>query len=174
MLLAPSDARASWLLLRSKPRQEGLAEQSLAARGFDTWCPRILEKPAHRYAPAGPSPLFPGYLLCRGVIREAFRAAGFAHGVGGFVKFGERFAALDDEDVERLRENEGDRGYVLPRQLRVVPQKGSRVRVVQGAFTGYEGIVMDYCSAKERVRLLLMLVTGSLRVQVSTEEIRVA
>lgn len=174
MLLNASETRASWLLLRSKPRQEALALESLSSRGFETYCPRVLEKQSHRYAPSNPVPLFPGYLFCRAVLTEAFRAAGFAHGVGGFVKFGERFAALDDDDVERLRQGEGERGFLVARELRVAPKKGERVRVVTGAFKGYEGVVMDYCSGKERVRLLLMLVTGSLRVEVPAEEVRVA
>jgi transcription antitermination factor NusG len=174
MLLTSSDVRISWLLVRSKPRLEGLALETLSARGFETYCPRILERPTHRHAPTGPVPLFPGYLFCRGILLEHFHAVTFAHGVSGFVRFGERFAALSDEEVEALRSREEGRGYLVPRDIRVAPTKGSRVRVVEGAFKGYEGLVMDYCSAKERVKLLLLLVTGSLRVQVPTEQVRVA
>ena len=174
MLLSPLDVRISWLLLRSKPRQEGLALESLSARGFETYCPRILQKPAHRHSPTAPVPLFQGYLFCRGVLHEAFHAAGFARGVSGLVRFGERFAAIDDDDVARLRACEEDRGYHVPRDVRVFAPRGSRVRVLEGPFKGYEGVVEDYCSSNERVRLLLMLVKGSLRVQVPTEQIRVA
>lgn len=174
MLLSPLDVRASWLLLRSKPKQESLALESLSSRGFETYCPRILDKPAHRHAPTGPVPLFPGYLFCRGSVLGDFHALTYAHGVTGFVRFGERFAALEDEEISSLREREDGRGYLVPRDVRIYAPRGSRVRVVDGAFRGYEGTVMGYCSGKERVKLLLLLVKGSLRVQVPTEQIRVA
>lgn len=174
MLLNLSDVRASWLLLRSKPRQESLALESLGARGLETYCPRILQRPTHRRAPTGPVPLFTGYVLCHGSLQDVFHAAGYAPGVRGFVRFGERFAALDGEDVARLRDSESGRGYLVPQDVRVLAARGSRVRIVDGAFKGYQGIVMDYCSSTERVRLLLTLVKGSLRVQVPTEQVRVA
>lgn len=175
MLLTPSDARVAWLLLRSKPRQESFALESLAARGLEVYCPRILQKRRYRSAPAGPVPLFTSYLFCRSALHEAFSAAGFAHGVAGFVKFGDRFAALEDDDVERMRGCEEGRGYLIPRDVRVLAQKGSRVKVTSGPFQGYEGVVEDYCSQKERVRLLLMLVKGRrMRVQLPTEQIHVA
>ena len=172
MLIALDDGRLVWLLVHTKPKQEAAVVQALAGRQIPAYCPRILEPRWHARAPRGPVPLFPSYVFARCVVRERYTAVRYCPGAAGVVRFGEALAAVEDEFVEGLREREGERGYVLVSQARREPAKGSRVKVVQGPLQGLEGIVARYLPARDRVRLLLKMVTGVRSVEVDARHVR--
>jgi transcription antitermination factor NusG len=148
-----------WLLVRTKPKQEAIAEQALRVRGLPVYCPRVVEPPAHARAPRGPVPLFPSYVFCRATPEDGLAAATYCPGVRRLVRFGERFAALRDADVDRLRACETDRGHL------VVPtppfEPGITVRLAAGPLSGLEAVVDRPLPSGERIRLLLTVASGS-------------
>lgn len=174
MLLSPFETRPIWLLVRTKPRQERLASESLECRGIGVYCPRILEPREHIRAARAPLPLFPSYLfgLCR--LAESFHALAYCPGVSGPVRFGDRLAAVEEEDVALLREKEQGRGYLLPAFVRKPPVKGSRVAVLAGPFKGLRGIVEHYQPAQNRIRILMEVVSGTWRARLAADFVRVA
>jgi transcriptional antiterminator RfaH len=149
-----------WLVVRTKPKQERHALEALAGRGIEAYCPRILEPPQHRHAPRGPVPLFPGYVFARCLLPQCYRAVHYCSGVAGVVRFGQELAVLDDAIVEALREREGERGYVVVREVRRQPRQGEAVRIVEGPLAGLSGVVERYVPGRDRVRLLLRVVRG--------------
>ena len=171
MLVAKTDERAHWFLVRTKRLQERKAAQSLEGRGIPAYCPLLLEPRLSRFAPRGPVPMFPGYVFGCLALGQSFAAAHYAPGTTGLVRLGEGFAALEDELVRELKAREADRGYVvldlLPRQVRV----GMRVRVTRGALRGWEGIVSRYVPARQRVRILLGLTYGVRSVEVDAADV---
>lgn len=174
MLLNAGDPRPAWYLLRTKPRQERFVEGLLAARGFNTYLPRVLEPPVHRRAPRGPVPLFPSYIFVHCVLAEHFSPVNFCPGGVGVVRFGSEFAAVEDELIQFLRMRQKDRGYVAVAEARKAPSPGAKARVIGGVFAGYEGLVERYLPARDRVRLLLTLVGGRRLVEVEARHIRCA
>ena len=174
MLIALDDPRLLWLLVHTKPKQESAVVQALAVREIPAYCPRILEPRRHARAPRGPVPLFPSYVFARCVVKERYTAVRYCPGASGIVRFGEALAAVEDGFVTSLREREGERGYVVIAEARRVPAKGSRVKVVDGPLHGVEGIVTKYLPARDRVRLLLTMVTGVRNVEVDARHIRCA
>ena len=48
------------------------------------------------------------------------------------------------------------------------------MRIVSGPLAGYEGLVEEYLPSRDRVRLLLKLVTGTWRAQVKASLVRCA
>ena len=172
LLIEPTDPRPAWLLLRTKPKQERAVALALEGRGVKAYCPRVLEPRTHRRAPVGPVPLFPSYLFAHGAPRDSFRAIHFCAGAAGIVRFGDLIAAVEDEFIETLREREGDVGHLVLRDVRAAPRKGSRVTIAAGPFTGYEGLVERYLPARDRVRILLMLVGGTRRVELEARHVR--
>jgi hypothetical protein len=62
--------RSPWLLVHTKTKQETVAEQGLTTRGFPTYCPHVLEPPAHARAPGGPLPLFPSYVFWKADVER--------------------------------------------------------------------------------------------------------
>lgn len=174
MLISPESPREAWLLLRTKHKQEKLAEESLQGRTVETYCPRVLEGRRHRHAPLGPVPLFPSYLFARCEIPSAFSRVAYCPGIVDVVRFGQLVAAVEADEIEALRAREQGRGFVTFRSVRQRPTKGSRVSVTSGPFKGLEGIVDEYVPAHDRVRLLLKAVSGTWRVLLDREQIRVA
>lgn len=174
MLVAPDDPRLLWLLLRTKPRQERGVAESLLARGVQGYLPRLLEPRTHLRAPLGPVPLFPSYVFARCVARDRWAAVNYCPGAIGVVRFGGLVAAVEDEVVAGLVDREGDRGYLVPREIRHEPRAGARARVVAGPLRGFEGVVTRYLPAKDRVRLLLSLVSGVRNVELDARHLRCA
>ena len=172
MLIAIDDPRSVWLLLRTKPKQENAVAQALAARGVPVYCPRVLEPRAHARAPRGPVPLFPAYVFAQCVVSERYALVNYCPGAAGVVRFGERLAAVEEEFLIALRQREGERGYLVIGDARKPPSEGARVRVVSGPLRGVEGIVTRYLPAKDRVRLLLAMVSGPRNVEVDARHIR--
>jgi transcription antitermination factor NusG len=174
MLISLDDPRQVWLLVRSKPKQESALVLALSTRDVAAYCPKVLEPRWHSRAPRGPVPLFPSYVFARCVPKEKYTAVRYCTGAAGIVRFGEELGAVEDEFVASLREREGDRGYLVIAAARRAPVKGSRVRIVQGPLKGIEGLVTHYLPAKDRVRLLLTMVSGVRNVEVDARHIHSA
>ncbi|MFZ5785784.1 MAG: transcription termination/antitermination protein NusG [Acidobacteriota bacterium] len=166
MLVAPTDPRLLWLVLRTKPKQERTVLEVLAGRDIEAYCPRVIEPRAFARAPHGPVPLFPSYVFSRCVPAERFAAANYCPGAAGILRFGGSIAVVEDEFIAMLREREGERGYLVIGEARRRPVAGERVRIAKGPLAGLEGIVEKYMPAKDRVRLLLALVGGTRRAEV--------
>lgn len=147
---------------------------ALEGRGVLAYCPRVLEPRTHRRAPVGPVPLFPSYIFAYCAVRDRFRTIHFCAGAAGVVRFGNHLAAVEDEFIEQLREREAGRGHLVFRDMRKAPREGSRVRVLSGPLSGYEGLVERYLPSRDRIRILLMLVGGTRRVEVDARHVRCA
>jgi transcription antitermination factor NusG len=174
MLISAVDPRPYWFLLRTKAKQEGKALGMLDARGIVSYCPRMLEPHRRPWEPKGPVPLFPGYVFAFLPLADHRAAAQYCPGGAGFVRFGEAFAALEEETIEALRSREEGRGYILIERPRKELRPGSRVRVVGGVLSGIEGIVSRYMRGRERVKLLLTLTSGVRAAEVAANSVRCA
>ena len=174
MLIPFDDPQPSWLLVRSKPKQESALVQALSGRDVIAYCPKVLEPRWHARAPQGPVPLFPSYVFAYFAPMEKFTAVRYCPGAAGIVRFGLELGAVEEAFITDLRRREGERGYLVIGEARRAPAKGSRVRVVEGPFQGIEGIVTHYLPAKDRVRLLLNMVGGVRRIEVDARHIRSA
>lgn len=174
MLIPPTTPVLSWLLVRSKPKQERLVVEALQARGIEGYLPRVVEPRSHIRAPRGPVPLFPSYVFARCVPGERFAAVNYCPGGLGVVRFGALLAGLEEGVVELLRQREGERGYLVYGEVRRAPRVGSRMRIVDGPLRGFEGIVARYAPAQDRVRLLLSIIGGVRQVEVDARHLRCA
>lgn len=174
MMVAPSDPRRLWLLVRTKPKQERRVEDSLGARGVPAFCPRVLEPRLRRWEPKGPVPLFPGYVFAQLVLADGYAAVQYSAGSAGLVRLGAHFAALEDGDVETLRGSQGERGYAVLPTRRPEVRPGTRVTVVGGSLDGIEGVVTRYLPGRQRVQILLALAWGGCSAEVDARRVRCA
>lgn len=96
--------------------------------------------------------VFPGYVFVQMLMDdEAWYAIHNTPGVTGFVGSGTRPTPLRDEEVERiLRRIESEEPTV-----RVSFREGQRVRIVDGPFTDFHGIVDEIDMQRGKVRLLV-------------------
>lgn len=160
----------SWYLVYTKPRQEGVALENLLRQGYGAYLPRareIRKCNGRRVAMVGP--LFPRYLFIHldthtdnwGPIRSTV-------GVVSLVRFGPEPAHVTDELVAFLKSQEGQDGVHEWAERKYAT--GDRVRVADGVFQGYEGILLARTS-RERVLVLLDFLDRQIRMQVSVGQI---
>jgi transcriptional antiterminator RfaH len=154
----------AWYLVYSKPRQEELALENLRRQGYESYLPRIRSRRRRlgKYVSLV-EPMFPRYLFVHlsdetdnwGPIRSTV-------GVANLVRFGELPAKVPDNLVQALRSRDDDLGVqqYAPPELR----PGDRIRIVEGAMAGYEGI-FHARTGRERVVILLEVVGKATRVQ---------
>lgn len=170
MLVDVSDPAPYWFVIRCKPRRESQAAEALAARKLSVYLPLVLEPAAG--GKEAKHPLFPGYLFVRCQLARHYRLVTYCPGVASFLRFGERFAALEEHLVQFFKNREV--AGVIPLREAVRPvTRGTRARVISGPFRGLEGIVDRYIPARQRVRLMLTTLAASKVIEVDRRAIAV-
>lgn len=165
-------ARA-WYLVYCKPRQESVARENLTRQGYETYLPcmrDVRRRQGKRVSLI--APMFPRYLFIH-LNRETDNWAPIRStlGVVSIVKFGRAAARVPDDLLAMLRSREDVQGIQL---LPVEEYKpGSRVRITQGGFAGYEGI-FQAASGRDRVTVLLDVLGRKARASVDSSSIEPA
>ena len=165
------DMSRSWVVVRTKPRQERTAVHHLAQRGVSPYCPMFLQPPWHPRAPRGPVPLFASYIFVQCRLPEQMNAVRFCPGVSSPVVFGDDIAIVDQELIDALKAREGSRGYALPSEQEDGIPEGAVVRVMRGPFEGAEAVFSGYLRGGERAKVLLDLLRGRHAVEVDSSSL---
>jgi transcription termination/antitermination protein NusG len=96
--------------------------------------------------------VFPGYVLVELVMGDdAWYVVRNTPGVTGFVGSGNRPTPLEDDEVKQILKQM----KVEAPKVKVSFSKGERVKVVDGPFTDFIGIVDDINAEKGKVRVLV-------------------
>ena len=149
-----------WYCLRTQTKREHIAAATVKQhfRGeIEVFCPRIkFKKPTRRGVIWWVEPLFPGYFLARFDIPLHLRDLLHLNGVSGAVQFGSVLPEVPESFVTELRDDftldEDDQGILaVERKLGV----GDEVEMVDGAFRGVGGKIMEVLPSTERVKVLL-------------------
>ena len=145
-----------WYAIQTKPNRESFVQAVLAEAGLEIYCPRI------RRPSRGPgrrswkeAVLFPGYLFARFDFTKDYPRLRWQPGLVRVVMSGATALAVNEETLASVRRMETEGLRHMFRPVRWKP--GTRVRVVQGPFTGFEGRVSMTLGGGERVRILLEL-----------------
>ena len=160
MLADLSSARRVWAVLATKPRKEEIALVFIGEEGFEGYQPKV----KNRHTGPIPRPMFPGYLFVRLSPKVELPKVRFFPGIFRPLLFGEQLACVEPELIQSWREREGGRGFLCP-EPEAPFRVGQRVRFQEGAFAGMEGTVLEALPSKDRVRLLLEYLGGSLSVE---------
>ncbi len=155
----------SWYLVYTKPRQEEVAQTNLVRQGYGVYLPHVREaRKRQGRRTMVVEPLFPRYLFIHldthtdnwGPIRSTL-------GVASLVRFGQEPARIPDELVDFLKARASEAG--LHDWAEQNYRAGDKVRVAEGAFRGYEGIMLARTS-RERVVVLLDILGRQVRTKV--------
>ena len=97
---------------------------------------------------------YPGYILVEmEMTDDSWHLVRTTPGVTGFIGAGRRPVCLSEEEVaEVLRQTEERKDKPTPR---VTFQKGEGVRVVEGPFTNFSGVVEEVNASRGRVKILV-------------------
>jgi transcriptional antiterminator RfaH len=163
-------ASKNWYLVYAKPRQETVAQTNLKRQGYETYLPlirRASKRQGKRVTVIGP--MFPRYLF----IHLDNRSDNWAPirstlGVVSLVRFGAHAAQVPNDLIATLRQREDEQGV----QIVLTPEyrPGSRVRITEGSFAGYEGVFLAK-SGRDRTVLLLEILGKHTRAVVHVDTI---
>jgi len=152
---ASADAAGfAWYCARTKPKHEHIVAAGLKRNmGLEVFHPRLrMERPTRRGVVRVVEPLFPCYVFVRCNINDCLDGVRYVNGVSSLVHFGDRIPVVPDHVVEELRQC-----FELQELLDVEEhlRPGTEVTVGEGAFHGFNGIVLKVLSARQRVQILL-------------------
>jgi transcriptional antiterminator NusG len=112
--------------------------------------------------------IYPGYVLVEMIMEDdSWYVVRNTPGVTGFVGSGARPVPLEDAEVKRLLKQLRDE---TPR-YRISFQKGSVVRITQGPFQDFTGVVDELMVEKEKVRVLVSIFGRATPVELSFGQI---
>ena len=155
-----------WYVVYSKRNKEEQAQFYLAAKGIESFFPRLLigaSKTKTRIVP-----LFPNYLFVRINMATDAHYVTWTPGVHRFVSFSEVPVPLEPAIVSFLQSQAGPSGVIRAcSQLK----SGQEVEIKGGPFEGLLGIIQDPPDAKGRVRVLLNLMNRQVAVSLGLDNI---
>ena len=160
----------SWYLIHTKPRQEQTARRNLERQGYRVYLPlaRVLRRREGRRV-ASIGALFPRYLFVELNLRSDNAAPiRSTVGVSALVRFGQEPARVPARFIASLRDREDVDG-VHEWVTREIPA-GTRVRIADGRFQGYEAIFLAR-SGRERVSIMLDILGRTVRTSVDAGQI---
>ena len=165
---------AHWYLVHTLPNNETRADINLRRQGFATYLPCFQRQRRHaRRVDIVTRPLFPRYLFVRlDLARDQWRSVQSTFGVSALVFAGEKPAALSNYVIDEIRARENGDGFIvlgLPAGLKT----GSPVRLIDGLFVDYQG-VLERIADERRVSVLLSMLGRQVRVFVPVESVAVA
>jgi len=112
--------------------------------------------------------MFPGYLFARFELAQMHRQVRYSHGVGGIVRFADRYPTVDEEALAHLRGYTGATEVIEPSYHL---SEGDQVQIVGGAFIGLEAVVTQVLSAKERVKILMDFLGRKMEAEVQCSSV---
>jgi transcriptional antiterminator RfaH len=162
-----------WFAVFSKPRREVEAAEQLEQQGFTAFLPRVRARRRLRGQwREVVEPMFPRYLFLRATLGlDDLRPIRSTRGVVGLVRFGGEPRPVPEVLIAELYRlcSAADGALDLPEPL--VP--GSRVRILEGPFAGYEAELLSQ-DGEHRARVLLTMLGQSHAVQMPLNILTVA
>jgi transcription antitermination factor NusG len=153
----------AWFLIHTKPSKERWVRDQLSEIVPEVFLP-LLRARAQRWGRLTWSvmPLFSRYVFARFELEAGYQNVSYLPGVQGLVSAGKVPLVVPETIVAEIKRR-GVNGIV---QIQDKPfGGGEKVRVVGGAFHGFEAVFERYLSNAERVAILLNSIeTGGLRV----------
>lgn len=159
---------SKWFLVKTKPLNERRVHTRLTGAGYDAIFPQVRKKNRKRAA-IEIRPLFPTYLFVRFAL-EQLRTVRYTHGVARVVSFGPEPQEVGGEIIDAVRARMDEEGIVTLVRAPVRWERGQKVRIGEGPFSGLEAIFVEELPDRDRVVLLLDAVS-SFKVTIDKESI---
>lgn len=159
----------AWYCARTKPKHEHIAAANLRRNlGLEVFHPRLrIERATRRGVVRTVEPLFPCYIFVRG-FGSTLNEIRYVAGVSTLVHFGQQIPIVSDSVIEELKQcfEEEEPLYV---EDRLCP--GSEVSIADGAFRGFQAIVLKMLPARQRVQILLDILGRQTLVEVDRQSV---
>jgi transcriptional antiterminator RfaH len=161
----------AWFCVRTQQKHEHIAAAHLrrAVTEVDVFNPRLrIRRATRRGAGWFVEALFPGYLFAKFVPADVMHAVKGSPGVKTIVMFGTQAPVIPDEVIAQLRlQFDANESYEVPDPVK----EGAIVKIAGGPFHGFDAEVLRVMPSANRVHLLLDILGGVQRVEVSMNQI---
>lgn len=144
-----------WFAICTNLKQEERAYHNLQAAGVECFNPKIKERRCNQFSGAITlitRPLFPRYVFGRFSVQRSLRQVRFTRGVLKVVSFNSKPTPIDDEVIELLKSRVGSDGFL---NVGEALKPGDQVKIKDGPWKAFAGIVERNIQAGERVQILL-------------------
>jgi transcription antitermination factor NusG len=150
-----------WYAIRTKSRLETVTLSALTGKGFESYLPayKVRRQWSDRVVELD-APLFPGYLFSRFDAKRRLPVL-TTPGVMSIVSFGKEPEPIDESEIEAVRQVLRSGVFAEPCPFL---REGQRVRVIRGALTGLEGILV-----KKKTDFRMVISVTMLQRSVSVE-----
>ena len=160
-----------WYALRSKPNREQALWLEMDARGFQTFYPYVRVKPVNPRSRTV-RPYFPGYLFVMARLADVGQSVfSWLPYSQGLVSFDGEPASVPEELVSAIRKRVEEINRAGGEQL-VGLRRGETVLIQSGPFAGSTAIFDACVAGEERVRVLLSILKGQLKLELPSEQIQ--
>lgn len=162
----------SWYLVYTKPRQEFIAQENLQRQGFMTYLPCIkrAKKRAGRRIKSIEA-FFPRYLfISLNKVTDDWSLIRSTVGVANLVRFSQYPTVVPEAFISQLMMRENPDTGMHEEDSSIPP--GSKVRIKDGALSGYEG-VFKASSGEERVIILLNVMGNESKVKIDVDSLEI-
>jgi transcription termination/antitermination protein NusG len=160
---------APWHVLWTNSHCEDLVSAQLSAWGFHPFVPRVATW-TRRPGSKATVPLFPGYLFLNDTLDKARHVeVRKARGVVAILGEGwDRPAVIPDAEIDAIRKvvEAGVPAFVHP-----FLREGRRVRIVEGALAGVEGLLLRVRPEKGLLVLSVEMLQRSVAVEVDCAQV---
>lgn len=156
--------RPHWFAICTNLKQEERTCHNLQVSNIESFNPRILECRRNQFTGAVtfiPTSLFPRYIFARFIARNLLRKVRFTRGVLQVVIFNSQPAPIDDEVIEFLKSRVGNNGFLNVREA-LTP--GDKVRIKDGPWKAFAGVIERDIPASARVQILLTAINYQARL----------
>lgn len=162
--------QSRWVAINTHPHRELVAVENLARQQFNVYCPTERRRVRHaRRVQDVTRPIFPGYVFAEVVPDLAhWRSILSTYGVRAVIRYGDRPAFVEAGFIESLRAREIDGVIAKP----LMPYEvGQEVRLNGGPFDGFVATIVEM-KEKDRIVLLMRLLSQDIRLKVTTASVR--
>jgi len=166
------DYKPEWYCARTKPKHEHIAAANVAKRlGLEVFHPRLrLERATRRGVVRVVEPLFPCYIFVRCVLDNCLDEIRHVTGISSLVHFGLKIPAVPEAAIVELKQCfESEKPMLV--EDGVIP--GAEVKIAEGVFMGFSGMVVRTLSAGQRVQILLDFLGRVTLAEVDRKSLRV-
>ena len=138
---------------------------------MEVFHPRLrLERATRRGVIRVIEPLFPCYIFVRCILENYYDEMRHVTGISSLVHFGHKTPAVPDAAIVELKQCfESEEPMIV--EDGVIP--GAEVKIAEGVFMGFSGMVVKALSAGQRVQILLDFLGRVTLAEVDRKSLRV-
>jgi len=152
-----------WYAIYTKAHMEMFARKQLAEKDITSFCPMIKDHRLNKGNLIGKlKPLFPGYTFARFALDTDYHRVKWTPGVKKVIGYGDHPVPLKGEIIAFIKSLINEDGIIGGKEL----HRGDRVRIKDGPFRGFVGMLEENASPAGRIKVLMEFVKYSTRLEI--------